>query len=197
MKKITTAFLFLLIITSFSSCLSDGKKNNSEEKSSENSEYRTESALGLYEMQIPNFMKATSGLNADASMQFQNIYKETYLAVIEEPKQEFIETFKEMGEYNDSASPAANYQSIQMGYFSEGMEVTRMGTPQKMRINGLDAEQVEFVGKVPSIEFEIFYLMTFVEGKDNLYWIMDWTLSENEEEYKEIFKAMTSSFKEI
>ena len=192
MKKITFPFILLAISITLSSCLGNSDKKNSDYK-----DFRPESALGLYEIQVPKSMTATKGLNNDASMQFQNIYEETYLAVIEESKEEFIETFKDLGEYDDSKSAASNYQSIQMNFFSEGMDVSRMSSPKKMKVNGLDAEQVEFVGRVPEIDFDIYYLMTFVEGKETLYMVMEWTLSDYEDTNKDTFKKMAESFKEI
>lgn len=162
-----------------------------------NEEYKTESALGLYQLEIPKYMTVTSGLNQDASMQFQNIYKETYLAVIEESKQDFIDTFKDLGEYDDSKSPAENYQDIQLKFFVEGMKINRMGEPKNIKINGLDANQTEFVGRVPEIDFDIYYLMTFIEGKETLYMMMTWTLSNSEDTYKDTFKYMAESFEEL
>ncbi len=192
MKKVTLSLILLIITLTLSSCL-----GNSEKKKAGDDDFRTESALDLYEIQVPKYMTSTAGLNSDASMQFQNIYKETYLAIIEESKEEFIETFKDLGQYEEAKSAAGNYQTIQMNFFSEGMEVSRMSTPKKMKINGMDAEQVEFVGRVPEIDFDIYYLMTFVEGKETLYMVMEWTLSDNEDTYKDTFKQMAESFKEI
>ena len=187
MKK--TTFFILAIVASITliGCL--GKGNNDE--------YRTESALGLYQLEIPKYMSITTGLNEDASMQYQNIFKETYLAVIEEPKQDFIDTFKELGEYDESKSPSENYKTIQMNFFVEGMKIERMGDSQNVTINGLDANQLEFVGQVPDIDFNIYYLMTFIEGKDTLYMVMTWTLGKSEKTYKDTFKHMAESFEEI
>ncbi|MEZ4857812.1 MAG: hypothetical protein R2781_03290 [Flavobacteriaceae bacterium] len=192
MRKIIIPFLLIVLTLSLSACL-----GNSEKKNAATGEYRTETALGLYEMQVPEFMKATTGLNTDASMQFQNIYKETYLAVIEESKDDFINTFKDLNEYDESKSPAENYQTIQVDFFTEEMQITRKERPVKMKINGMDAEQVEFVGRVAGIDFDIYYLMTFIEGKETLYMIMEWTLSSNENTYKDTFKYMANSFKEL
>lgn len=186
------------------SCL--GTSDKKEESNTEDSEtvanvdpsdFRKESALGLYEISVPDYMKSTTGLNADASMQFQNIFKETYLAIIEEPKQDFIDTFEELGEYDSSKSPAMNYQEIQMSYFTEGMSVNKLTDPKNMKLNGLDAEQVELSGRVPGIDFDIFYLMTFAEGEDTLYMIMEWTLKSREDDYKETFEYMATTFREL
>jgi hypothetical protein len=39
--------------------------------------------------------------------------------------------------------------------------------------------------------------MTFIEGAETLYMVMEWTLSNNEDTYKDTFKEMADSFKEI
>ncbi|MAO07639.1 MAG: hypothetical protein CL596_02885 [Alteromonas sp.] len=178
------------------SCLGGSDKKEKASKM-DASEFRTESALSLYEMQVPKYMSSTTGLNADASMQFQNIYKETYLAVIEEPKKDFIEVFEEIGEYDESNSPAANYQTIQMNYFTEGMQIKSRTDPVRLKINGLNAEQVEVVGRVPDIDFDIYYLMTFIEGSETLYMMMEWTLETKKDDFKNTFKYMANSFTEI
>ncbi|MEZ4874942.1 MAG: hypothetical protein R2793_05715 [Flavobacteriaceae bacterium] len=196
MKKIYYPTLLFLVTLSLTACLGNGEKSK-DSKEMDPSEFKTETVAGLYEMQIPEYMKSTKDLNTDASLQFQNIYKETYIAVIDEPKQDFIDTFTEMNEYDESKSPAENYQITQMNYFTEGLTIKSQGRAQKMTINGLEAYQQEMVGKVPGIDFDIFYLMTFIEGKETLYMMMEWTLSSNEDKYKSTFEYMANSFKEL
>ena len=59
------------------------------------------------------------------------------------------------------------------------------------------AEQVEFTCQVPNANANIFYVMTFVEGDDNLYMIISWTPSIIKDAHKETFYAMASTFKEL
>jgi len=191
-KSIRFFTVFLLLFLVYSCGFGEKKPEKVN-----NSNFRTESALGLYEISIPKYMKTATDLNADASMQFQNIYKETYLAIIDEDKDDFVDAFKELNEYDASLSTAGNYRKIQMDYFLESMEVIKKSTPKPVEINGMSAEQVEFTGRVPGVDFDIFYVMTFVEGQDNLYMMMIWTLGKSEGKFKDTFYRMADSFNEL
>ncbi|GAB5399338.1 MAG: hypothetical protein Aureis2KO_09230 [Aureisphaera sp.] len=161
------------------------------------SDFKVESALEMYQISIPKYMKKSNDLNYDASLQFQNIFKETYIAIIDEPKNDFVEAFRDIEEYNEEQSVSGNYRSAQMDYFTEGMTMVERGTPKKVSINGMDAEQVEFTASVPEVDYDIYYLLTFVEGRENIYMVMQWTLAEYKETYKGTFYQMIDTFKEI
>jgi hypothetical protein len=192
-KSILLLSTFILLFLLYS-CGGIGEKKVEDLKSSD---YTTESALGLYEISVPKYMKVASDLNLDASMQFQNIYKETYLAIIDEDKSDFVEAFEELGEYDSSLSTIGNYRKIQVDYFMESLDVISQDAPKALIIDGMAAEQVDFKGRVAGVDFDIFYVMTFVEGRNDLYMIMTWTLANSEETYKETFYLMADSFREI
>lgn len=158
---------------------------------------KTVSALGLYEVTMPGYMSKATDLNVDASMQYQNIFKETYLAIIDEDKTDFVDAFRDLGEYDSSLSTVGNYRKIQIDYFSESVNVLRMGEPKRFSINGMEAEQVEFGGRVADVDYDIYYIMTFIEGQENLYMMMTWTLGTSADEYKIDFLAMANSFNEF
>jgi hypothetical protein len=142
-------------------------------------------------------MKEASDLNMEASMQFQNIYKETYLAIIDEDKSDFVEAYKELGAYDSSLSTIGNYRKIQLDYFMERLKVIERSAPKLITIDGRSAEQVEFTGRVAEVDSDIFYIMTFVEGRNDVYMIMTWTLGNSEETYIETFYQMVDSFREL
>jgi len=158
---------------------------------------KTESALGLYEVTMPDYMSKATDLNVDASMQFQNVFKETYLAIIDEDKKDFVDAFRDLGEYDSSLSTIGNYRKIQIDYFSEGVNILRMGEPKQLTINGMAAEQIEFGGRVTDVDYDIYYIMTFIEGREDLYMMMTWTLGDSANKYKTDFLAMAKSFNEI
>ncbi len=185
----TLGLLFLLY-----SCGGIGAKKADDLKSSD---FTTESASGLYEISVPKYMKKVSDLNVDASMQFQNIYRETYLAIIDEDRSDFVEAYEELGEYDSSLSTIGNYRKIQLDYFMKRLDVINLDAPKRLTIDGMDAEQVEFTGRVADVDSDIFYIMTFVEGRNNVYMIMTWTLGSSEEAYKETFYFMVDSFREL
>jgi hypothetical protein len=182
MKKSTAVLSSLALCFLLYSCGSDSK---------------TESALGLYQVTVPGYMNKATDLNVDASMQFQNIFKETYLAIIDEDKTEFVDAFRELGELDSSLSTIGNYRKIQIDYFLESVRVINKGEPKQITINGLAAEQIEFEGRVPGVDYDIFYIMTFVEGKEDLYMVMTWTLSSSKDKYRGDFLTMVNTFTEI
>ncbi len=161
------------------------------------SDSKTESALDLYQITLPGYMNKATDLNIDASMQFQNIYKETYLAIIDEDKTDFVDAFRELGEYDSSLSTIGNYRKIQIDYFLESVRVIKKGEPKQITINGMATEQIEFEGRVTGVDYDIFYIMTFVEGKEDLYMIMTWTLSSSKDKYRNDFITMCNTFNEI
>lgn len=187
-------FSSILVLLLFTGC--DGIGGSGPE-ALEAKDFRTQTAEGMYQIDLAKYMKRATDLNVDASLQFQNIFKETYIAIIDEDKNEYVDVYKELGEYDESLTVAGNYRKIQMDYFMEEMTVLRRIAPKQVTINGLDAEQVEFSGRVPDVDYDIFYLMTFIEGKDNVYMMMQWTLSENEGTYKNTFYQSANTFKEL
>ncbi|MDC8004013.1 hypothetical protein POV27_08110 [Aureisphaera galaxeae] len=193
MKKIIALSTVISLFLLFTSCNFGGK--GAEDL--DTSDFRVESALQMYQISIPKYMKKAEDLNADASMQFQNIFKETYLAIIDEDKTDFVDVFKELGQYDDGQSIAGNYRNVQMDYFTEGMNMLSDATPKKVTINGLDAEQVAFTARVPEVDYDIYYIITFIEGRENVYMVMEWTLAEYEEKYKTTFLQMIDTFTEI
>ncbi len=190
-SAISTVFSLFLLLTS---CGNMGGKDGGD---IDPSEFQAESALQQYQISVPKYMKKATGLNQDASLQFQNVFKETYIAIIDEDKSDFVDVFKELGRYDEAQSIAGNYRNVQMDYFTEGMEIVSETTPKKVTINGLNAEQVEFTARVPEVDYDIFYVLTFVEGRESVYMIMEWTLSEYKDKYKETFYYMADTFTEI
>lgn len=194
MKKITSLLPIFAFVVLLASCNSSGEKKTDR---IDTSDFQTVSASNLYQLSIPKYMKSATGLNVDASMQYQNIYKETYLAIIDEDKDDFTDVFKELGEYDDQLSVAGNYRRTQVEYFTDGIDIRNISEPVKLTIGGLSAEQVEFTARVPEVSYDIYYLMTFIEGRENIYMMMEWTLDENKETYKETFKKMAETFTEL
>ncbi|MBX2827402.1 MAG: hypothetical protein KTR22_04535 [Flavobacteriaceae bacterium] len=193
MKKVvalSTVFSLFLLLTS---CNMGSKGPEALNPS----DFKTEAALDMYQIAVPKYMKQATDLNVDASLQFQNIFKETYIAIIDEDKSDFVDVFKELGQYDEAQSVSGNYRNVQMDHFTSGMEIISEEVPKKVTINGLNAEQVEFTASLPEVDYDIYYIITFIEGRENVYMVMKWTLAEYTEKYKETFLQMADSFKEI
>ncbi|CAN5892041.1 hypothetical protein BH11BAC7_BH11BAC7_06770 [soil metagenome] len=152
---------------------------------------------GGYKISIPKHMSVSKELNDDASLQYQDVYKELYIIVIDEPKTDFIKTFStsEVNEYDDKLTPEKNYRMVQMKTMKEKMTLRGEPGVKKANLNGLDAEIVDFTGAVEGVESDIYYKLAFVEGTKNLYMIMTWTLASDKEKNSDEMDQMIQSFK--
>jgi hypothetical protein len=81
--------VLLFVLALLTSC---GLKFN-EEKSAAEVELQQITG-GDYSLGIPTYMTKATTLNDEASLQFQNLFKETYVIVIDENKEKFVTVFK-------------------------------------------------------------------------------------------------------
>jgi len=149
-----------------------------------------------YSVELPSFLIISSELNDDASLQYQNLYKEFYVIVIDETKQELIDVITENG--LDTSTFKVDFDmftSFVKEDFIYSIEIDEIPELKDTTINNLNAKLLELDGSFDGIE--IFYDIAYVEGKDSYYQIMVWTLGENKEDYKAKMNKIIASFKEI
>nr|WP_298925382.1 hypothetical protein [uncultured Allomuricauda sp.] len=192
MKKLSTILLLIILGFSLTSCINF--KTKEKEGTSDIENFNQIEINNEYQVSLPKYMRKTSELNDDASLQYQNVFKEAYVIVIDEPKEEFVDVFKELDQYSDKYSLVENYRDVQLQLFAESMNIENETTPVSMEINGLDAEMLEIDGKVQGIEDKITYFLTFIEGDEKVYMIMAWTMLNRKDTYRADFENITKSF---
>jgi hypothetical protein len=168
---------------------------NKEEKSGEKIELKPVSINREYSMGIPSFMTKATALNKGASLQYQNIFKEAYVIVIDEDKQEFIDTYKELSIYDTTRSVLSNYTDSQVQSITANIEVISQKEVTTFKINGQNAAAVELDANVEGVKIPITYFLSFIEGKDKLYFIMAWTLQDKKDTHRDPFARMVKSFR--
>lgn len=176
----------------FTSCINFKTKESTE--TIEPEDFNTVVINNDYSVGIPKFMRATTGLNEEASLQYQNMFKETYVIVIDEQKVEFVDILKEMGQYDESKSLIQNYRDIQLQLLAGTMQFSNESEPKSLKINGLDAEMVTVDAMVDGIDEGISYFLTFLDGSDKVYMMMAWTLQSKKEDYRETYGAIAETF---
>lgn len=148
-----------------------------------------------FQISLPDYFKPAANLNDDAILQYQNIFKETYIIIIEELKSNFIDMFIELGSYDEGISCLENYRNIQLVSFQQSVEMRDIKKTGRIEINNMPAEIVDFVGKVEDIPNDIYYKLGFVESDENIYMIMTWTLLSRKDKYNKDFENAIKSFK--
>ncbi|NQY06066.1 MAG: hypothetical protein HRT68_07740 [Flavobacteriaceae bacterium] len=150
-----------------------------------------------FSIRIPNNMNPVYGENANenAIIQYQNIFNETYFLIIEDEKKDFVDTFKSIGEYDEDLSIVENYMNVHLDSFHDTVDILEEYNPSYLTINGLDAVSKEFDCTLEDVYEDITYFLTFVEGKEQVYMIMAWTLKDDKETHRTTFSKMAQSFK--
>jgi hypothetical protein len=187
-----TYSLSILMLISLSSCSLD--KLTGDDK---NVELVPVVINNEYSVDIPSFMTKTTKLNDDASLQFQNIFKEAYIIVIDESKAEFVDALVEAEQYDSTISVVANYADTQFQLTSSSLDIVSRTDISTLRINGLNAARVEMDARVEGISQPVSYFLTFIESREKLYMIMAWTLTDKKETHRKTFERMAKTFKSI
>jgi hypothetical protein len=193
MRKLTLPLALLFVLVVANSCVNPFNKSKDIDLKDIN--FTSVKVDSNYVLSIPDFMTATKELNDEASLQYMDAKSEAYVIVIDEPKEDFINAFDSTGQYNDSLSIVDNYSQIQLSLIKEKMTESMVHNQKPLKINGLDAVQVEFTGKIADVTFEIAYHITFIESSKNMYMIMSWTLKDYEQKFKPLYEKMAASFR--
>lgn len=129
----------------------------------------------------PKHWRTLTGINEDASYTAGNTLKEEYFIVIHEPKVDFDGTVQE---YSEIACDSI-FTSITNGSMTEPISIT---------LNGLPAVQREISGSIGRIK--IAYLHTTVEGADQYYQLLGWTISSRKTAAMKVINEVVNSCKE-
>lgn len=184
-----TLSLFLL------SC--GNKKKEAESESAPKIETKKVDVNGKYTIEVADFLNSASGLNDDASLQYQNPVREVYIIVIDEPKKEFEEAIVGTEFHDSTKSTLSNYANAQAESIKQNVTISKISNMMSRKIGSLNAESISVEGSVSGVPFPIFYHLTYVEGKEDLYMIMQWGLQSKRDEINPIFEKTVNSFKEL
>ena len=77
----------------------------------------------------------------------------------------------------------------------ETINIREKTDPKSFRVHGLDAESVEIDGRVEDVAHDISYFFTFIEGDEQIYMIMAWTLKKKKETYQNTFEKIAKTFR--
>jgi len=147
---------------------------------------------GKYTIDIPSYLKKTDSLNTAASLQYQNPMREFYVLVFDEPIKDFNKAIAEGGlDYKPNLD---GYSEILANDIAKSTGLAATPKMQNKTINNLKARTLQFTGKVNNLD--IFWKIAYVEGKNNYYQILTWTLSSKQEDHKVAMDAIINSFKE-
>ena len=149
-------------------------------------------AVHDYFLKVPSHMTKATDLNDQASLQYQNLYKELYIIVMDENKQLVKQSLLFSG-LTDADSDAFNgYVKLLSTNLEKAVKMKNKAEKDTV-IHSLQAKILKFDGEVDGIK--IFYKTAFINGRDNYYHITTWTLQEKKTTHEATMDKMICSFK--
>jgi hypothetical protein len=148
-----------------------------------------------YSLTIPAFLSKVDHLNDDASLQYQNIWNEFYVIVIDEPKEDFQEflDFNEDPELFDNVIEIYSHYTFDV--FKESISSARQTDWVSTNVNDMPAILTTLTGTHNGVD--IFFNYGIFEGRESFYQVIVWTLGSKKLKYKPRMDQILHSLQEI
>jgi len=142
-------------------------------------------------IKIPDHMKIAKNLNDEASLQYQNIFKELYVVIIDEDKK-FADSLLAEYSYDNNIKGYIDFNLESLNESINNIKIKKMKSTIVGEINH-NLYQIE--GQIEDLD--ICYLFNYAESKGKYYQVMAWTLKESKDKNFEAMETMTLSLKEF
>jgi hypothetical protein len=154
----------------------DANKAIKQNKAQNNDSVQTVVVQNRFSIDVPSFLEPTTRFGEDASVQYWSRALDVSFNVVDEPKQEFVDAFKELknelpdlGKGNTILDHMATM--VLSNLFGD-IDKVEIGNYQKTVINGLNAIMLNAFRKRTFLKDALYGSFAFVEGKDTLYQII-------------------------
>jgi hypothetical protein len=148
-----------------------------------------------YSLEVPSFLVKATDLNEQASLQYQNVYKEFYVIVIDETKADVFNALTQNELTEKYTSDFKGYSNLILDNYYTNIEISQKSEVSDFTVNNLPAKKITIEGKYAGVE--AFFCISLIEGKDRFYQIMTWTLKNKKDEFKDDMDKMIGTFSEI
>lgn len=157
-------------------------------------EMQTVNSNGKYTIELPASFTKVQDLNDEASVQYQNTFKELYVIIIDEPKTELIKALKKNSLETTYSNDLKGYSSLIVDGMDSSISVEKLPEFEDATINGHNARLLSFEGL--SSGNRVYWKLAFIEGDKDYHQIMVWTQAEKQKKYEKEMTAIINSFKE-
>ncbi|GLB53017.1 hypothetical protein NBRC110019_20570 [Neptunitalea chrysea] len=148
-----------------------------------------------YSLTIPEFLNPMPRLNREASLQYQNAFKEFYVIVIDESKMRLKNEFERNGIIDKLPDNLDEYTKLCLPSVQQSLKNYKKLSTIDTTINDMHAKLISFTGTIENID--IYYTIGYYESKDIYYQTLVWTTAQRKEEYKEQMNAILYTLTEV
>lgn len=149
-------------------------------------EYQNVKVKNKYSLDLPDYMGESLDLNSDASLQYQNTFRELYTIVLDEPKSDFP---------NSEEVNLQEFYNIVRGNLEETLKNPTFSATRDTTINGLNAKLFSLSDNTEGVD--IYYQFAYLESDKHFYQILVWTLENRKDKFTQDMDRIIASFKEI
>ena len=148
-------------------------------------EFHTVKIKNQYSLDLPDYMGEARDLNTEASLQYQNTFRELYAIVLDEQKTDFP---------NPEEINLENFYSIVRGNLEGTLKNPTFSAARDTTINGLKAKLFSLSDNTEGVD--IYYQFAYLESDNHFYQILIWTLENRKDQYIKDMDRIIASFKE-
>ncbi|MDG2433037.1 hypothetical protein [Flavobacterium sp.] len=151
--------------------------------------FNQQKAGNVFDIDIPDYMTRTVGLNDVATVQYKNSVKDIYTIVIEDSKEElaiadiFYASLKEFQE------------EFEKDFIKDEKKRTS-STPIFTTKNNINYVEYDVSYYDEELQIEVYYLIGIVETKSHFYKVLSWTNLANKDKFKADFQKILYSVKQ-
>ena len=148
--------------------------------------FNLQKAGNIFDIEIPNYMNRTVGLNDVATVQYKNSAKDIYTIVIEDSKEELAIAdiyYSSLKEFQDE---------FEKDFVADGKRRTS-SQPIFKTINNVNFVEYDVTYYDEELKIEVYYLVGIVETKSHFYKVLSWTNLASKNEFKPDFQKILYS----
>lgn len=149
----------------------------------------------LYSVEIPDILSKATNLNDEASLQYQNLFKELYIIVLDETKESVNEVLSSYDTSDSYQENVRGYANLMIANFATGFDEYKVVEEKETELNGMKCILYSIDSESDGIK--CYYNMGLFESKSHYYQVHIWTLKEKKDEHLARMDAMMKSFKEV
>jgi len=150
---------------------------------------------GRYMVTLPTFLEKSDRLNEEASLQMENALKEFYVVIIDEPKSEMDIALAE-GYFHDSVkNDLETYSQLIFDNYEVAFTNPEFSEVVDTTIHNMKAKVTTLTATLE--ELNIFYTIGVIEGENDYYQVLTWTLIGRRKKHESQMNAILHSLQEL
>lgn len=154
----------------------DANKAIKQNKAQNDDSVQTVVVQNRFSIDVPSFLEPTTRFGEDASVQYWSRTLDVSFQVIDEPKQEFVDTIEELRNelpsFEEDNTLLDHMATMVLSNLFDDVDKIEIENYQRTVINGMNAVMLNAFQKRTFFKDALYGSLAFIEGKETLYQII-------------------------